>query len=95
MNNIWKYIERLFAAIGNVVLRQPLAPLRGKMPVGQKGVVLLSFFVFVSCSTNLEPGEQLTIQSKPAGDTLFPRAIQSVGAAMKIMRIVVFGGWDT
>ena len=65
MNNIWKYIERLFAAIGNVVLRQPLAPLRGKMPVGQKGVVLLSFFVFVSCSTNLEPGEQLFTGLKP------------------------------
>ena len=57
MNKIRKYIEKIFAAIGDFPLRLPAPSLRGR--AGGEAVVLSALFLLASCSTNLEPGEQL------------------------------------
>ena len=63
MNKIRKYIKKIFAAIGDFPLRLPAPSLRGR--AGGEAVVLSALFLLASCSTNLEPGEQLFTGLKP------------------------------
>ena len=64
MNKIRKYITKTFTAIGDFYLRLPAPSLRGR--AGGEAVVLFLFLLLLSsCSTQLEPGEQLFTGLKP------------------------------
>ena len=62
MNNIWKYIERFFGVLINFPLRLPAPSLRGRAGGEAVGLFML---LLASCSTHLEPGEQLFTGLKP------------------------------
>ena len=65
MNKIRKYIKKIFAAIGDFPLRLPAPSLRGRAGGEAVGLFVLFLLLLASCSTHLEPGEQLFTGLKP------------------------------